>query len=474
MLIKQLYIGGELVSSGLTTEVINPATLTPVGSIAAADIAQAEQALAAANKAFPIWSKTTIKQRTDWMYKLRDAVIENEQHLRECIHLEMAKPWSSTKDDYQMLVDSLNFYADAMLNLEQETLEDKEGTHTHELRRESVGVAAAFLAWNFPLLNLAYKIGPAMAAGCPIVIKPSVKTPLSAYAVGELCAKIGLPAGVVNIISGPDHKVGDAISASTIPSVLTLIGSTNVGKHVIATGATSIKRYSMELGGNAPAIVFADADLNNAADVICGVKFANAGQICVTPNRVLVEQSIADEFIEMILTRAHSVKVGFDKTADIDMGPVMDASSWQRIDALVQDAIVKGATLLTGGGKPEGHETGYFYSPTVLCGVTPEMDIAKEEVFGPVISIMTFSKDDEVLAEANNTEAGLSSFIFTTNEARVTRFADELRFAEVQVNGIKYAINLPHFGIKQSGVGVDCSLLALDDYLAYKRVSRAV
>ncbi len=474
MLIKQLYIGGELVSSGLTTEVINPATLTPVGSIAAADIAQAEQALAAANKAFPIWSKTTIKQRTDWMYKLRDAVIENEQHLRECIHLEMAKPWSSTKDDYQMLVDSLNFYADAMLNLEQETLEDKEGTHTHELRRESVGVAAAFLAWNFPLLNLAYKIGPAMAAGCPIVIKPSVKTPLSAYAVGELCAKIGLPAGVVNIISGPDHKVGDAISASTIPSVLTLIGSTNVGKHVIATGATSIKRYSMELGGNAPAIVFADADLNNAADVICGVKFANAGQICVTPNRVLVEQSIADEFIEMILTRAHSVKVGFDKTADIDMGPVMDASSWHRIDALVQDAIVKGATLLTGGGKPEGHETGYFYSPTVLCGVTPEMDIAKEEVFGPVISIMTFSNDDEVLAEANNTEAGLSSFIFTTNEARVTRFADELQFAEVQVNGIKYAINLPHFGIKQSGVGVDCSLLALDDYLAYKRVSRAV
>ncbi|MDO6613405.1 aldehyde dehydrogenase family protein [Shewanella sp. 1_MG-2023] len=474
MLIKQLYIGGELVSSGLTTEVINPATLTPVGSIAAADIAQAEQALAAANKAFPIWSKTSIKQRTDWMYKLRDAVIENEQHLRECIHLEMAKPWSSTKDDYQMLVDSLNFYADAMLNLEQETLEDKEGTHTHELRREPVGVAAAFLAWNFPLLNLAYKIGPAMAAGCPIVIKPSVKTPLSAYAVGELCAKIGLPAGVVNIISGPDHKVGDAISASTIPSVLTLIGSTNVGKHVIATGATSIKRYSMELGGNAPAIVFADADLNNAADVICGVKFANAGQICVTPNRVLVEQSIADEFIEMILTRAHSVKVGFDKTADIDMGPVMDASSWHRIDALVQDAIVKGATLLTGGGKPEGHETGYFYSPTVLCGVTPEMDIAKEEVFGPVISIMTFSKDDEVLAEANNTEAGLSSFIFTTNEARVTRFADELRFAEVQVNGIKYAINLPHFGIKQSGVGVDCSLLALDDYLAYKRVSRAV
>ncbi|WP_155759361.1 aldehyde dehydrogenase family protein, partial [Vibrio cyclitrophicus] len=200
----------------------------------------------------------------------------------------------------------------------------------HELRREPLGVAAAFLAWNFPLLNLAYKIGPAMAAGCPIVIKPSVKTPLSAYAVGELCAQIGLPAGVVNIISGPDHKVGDAISSSTIPALLTLIGSTNVGKHVIGTGATSIKRYSMELGGNAPAIVFADADLNTAADVISGVKFSNAGQICVTPNRVFVDETIVAQFIDMLLIKASNVKVGFDKNADIDMGPLMDEASWIR------------------------------------------------------------------------------------------------------------------------------------------------
>ncbi|WP_144208160.1 aldehyde dehydrogenase family protein [Shewanella donghaensis] len=474
MLSKQLYIGGKLISSGLTTDVINPATLLPVGSIAAADIPQAELALEAAQKAFPIWSKTSIKQRTDWMYKLRDAVIENEQHLRECVHLEMAKPWASTKDDYQMLVDSLNFYADAMLNLAQETLEDKEGTHVHELRREPVGVAAAFLAWNFPLLNLAYKLGPAMAAGCPIVIKPSVKTPLSAYAVGELCAQIGLPDGVVNILSGPDHKVGDAISASTIPSLLTLIGSTNVGKHVIGTGATSIKRYSMELGGNAPAIVFADADLTTAADVICGVKYSNAGQICVAPNRVFIEESVADEFIEMVLTRTHSVNVGFDKEADIGMGPLMDSASWQRIDGLVKEAIAQGAKLLSGGSKPPGLETGYFYSPTVLLGVTPEMAISKEEVFGPVISIATFKKHEDVLNLANDTDAGLTAYVFTQDQTTADHFADELRFGEVQINGIKYAINLPHFGIKQSGVGVDCSLLALDDYLAYKRISRAL
>lgn len=474
MLYKKLYIGGELVTSNVTTDVVNPATLRPVGSIAAADIPHAEQALVAAQNAFPIWSKTSIKERTDWMFKLRDAVVENEQHLRDCIQLEMAKPWSSTKDDFQMLVDSLEFYADAMLTMEQEPLEDKEGTHSHELRREPLGVAAAFLAWNFPLLNLAYKIGPAMAAGCPIVIKPSVKTPLSAYAVGELCAQIGLPAGVVNIISGPDHKVGDAISSSTIPALLTLIGSTNVGKHVIGTGATSIKRYSMELGGNAPAIVFADADLNTAADVISGVKFSNAGQICVTPNRVFVDETIAAQFIDMLLTKASNVKVGFDKNADIDMGPLMDEASWIRIDNLVKDAIKQGATLLTGGGKPKGLETGYYYSPTILTGVTPEMAIYQEEIFGPVICISTFSNDEAVLADANDTDAGLTSYIFTQNETRIAHFSSELRFAEVQVNGIKYAINLPHFGIKQSGVGVDCSLLALDDYLSYKRISRAL
>ena len=474
MISKKLYIGGELLSSGSTTPVINPATLQVVGEIASADVAEAEKALNAAQKAFTSWSATPADVRASWMYKLCDAVIANEEHLRECIHLEMAKPWASTLDDYQMLVDSLRFYADAIVELESTPFADKEGTHSHELRRESVGVVAAYLAWNFPLLNLAYKLGPAMAAGCPIVIKPSVKTPLSAYAVGELCAQIGLPPGVVNIIAGVDHKIGDVISASPIPALLTLIGSTNVGKHVVRTGATSIKRYSMELGGNAPAIVFADADLNNAADVICGVKFANAGQICVSPNRVFVEHHIAEDFMNKIITRTKAIKVGFDRNTDIDMGPLMDKASWQRIDGLVKDAQAKGAKVILGGGQAESQTRGYFYAPTVIVDVTPEMDIYHQEIFGPVISIISFDNHDEVLIAANDTDAGLSSFIFSEDEAIIDRFSRALRFGEVQVNGIKYSINLPHLGIKQSGVGVDCSLLALDDYLAYKRVSRAL
>ncbi|WP_226702699.1 NAD-dependent succinate-semialdehyde dehydrogenase [Microbulbifer elongatus] len=470
---KRMYIGGALQGDSYL-DVVNPATEEVVASVAEASIADAHSALEAAQAAFPSWSTTSVAERVSWMHKLRDAVLANETHLRECIHLEMAKPWAATKDDYQMLVHSLEFYAEEITRLHAESLVDREGTHVHTLSRQPVGVAAAFLAWNFPLLNLAYKLGPALAAGCPIVIKPSSKTPLSAYAVGELCAEIGLPAGVVNIIAGVDHEIGDAISASTIPALLTLIGSTQTGMHVMRTGATSIKRYSMELGGNAPALVFADADLDQAADVICGVKYANSGQICVTPNRVFVEAGVADAFREKVLARAAAVKVGYDRDGDIDMGPVIDQGSWQRIDGLVKDAVEKGATLLHGGNKPEGLAKGAYYAPTVLDGVNNTMRLYDEEVFGPVISLLTFTDEDEVLAQANDTDAGLSSFIFTADIEKAERCAAQLQFGEVQINGIKYAIDLPHCGVKQSGIGVDCSHLALDDYLAPKRVTRAI
>lgn len=476
-LAKRMYIGGELCGDGYL-DVVNPATNEVVGSFAEATVADAHRALEAAQAAFPSWSTTSVAERVSWMHKLRDAVLANETHLRECIHLEMAKPWAATKDDYQMLVHSLEFYAEEITRMHAESLVDREGTHVHTLSRQPVGVAAAFLAWNFPLLNLAYKLGPALAAGCPIVIKPSSKTPLSAYAVGELCAEIGLPAGVVNIISGTDHEIGDAISASTIPALLTLIGSTQTGLHVMRTGATSIKRYSMELGGNAPALVFADADLDLAADVICGVKYANSGQICVTPNRVFVEAGVADAFREKVLARAAAVKVGYERDGDIDMGPVIDHRSVQRIDALVKDAVEKGATLVHGGKKPEGLdeslEKGAFYAPTVLDGVNNSMRLYSEEVFGPVISLLTFTDEDEVMVQANDTDAGLSSYIFTADIEKAERCAAQLQFGEVQINGIKYAIDLPHCGVKQSGIGVDCSHLALDDYLAPKRVSRAI
>ncbi|CCO49039.1 putative Aldehyde dehydrogenase [Vibrio nigripulchritudo SOn1] len=469
-----MYIGGELVNSGSTFDVINPATEQVSGVIAKASASDANRALEAAQAAFPGWSNTTIAERAAWMNKLRDAVIKNETELREAIQIEMGKNWAGTQEDFESLVNSLQFYAEEISRFRTDSLVDKEGTHTHQLVHEPVGVVAAFLAWNFPLLNLAFKIGPAMASGCPIVIKPSLKSPISAYLVGKLCHDIGLPKGVVNIVCGDDAEVGDALSSSTIPSMLTLIGSIATGQHIMKTGATSIKRYSMELGGNAPVLVFADSDLDLAADIVCAVKFGNCGQICVTPNRVFVQKSVAKEFAHKVVERAKAVKVGFGIQSDLEMGPLIDEIAWNRVDSLVKDSVENGAALLYGGQKPEGVEQGYFYMPTVLSNLDTSMRIYQEEIFGPVVSLYEFENEAEVLDHANDTEAGLTAYVFTQDQAKAERCANQLRFGEIQINGVKYGIDLPHGGIKQSGIGCDCSHLALHDYLAVKRITRAL
>lgn len=470
-----LYIGGELVDTGRTAEVHNPATGELAGTISSANNADVETALASAQAAFPGWSTTPPDERARWMERLRAAVIEKGEYLTELVHYEMGKPWAAAQEDYQMLPDSLEFYAAEARKLAADALDDPDGTHTHEIVREPVGVVGAFLAWNFPLLNVAYKLGPALASGCPIVIKPSFKTPLSAYAVGEICHEIGLPAGVVNIVGGDDPSIGDVISASPIPAMLTLIGSTQTGVHVMKTGATSIKRYSMELGGNAPVLVFEDADLDLAADVITALKFGNSGQICVAPNRVFAAAAIQDELAAKIVERAQSTKVGFGREGGFAMGPLIDKRSRERMGKLVEGAVAEGAALLAGGNEPEGLEGGAFFEPTVLSGIANDMHIAQDEIFGPIVSLMEpLDSEDALIAAANDTEFGLTSYVFTKDSERARRVAAKLRFGEVQINGVKYHISLPHCGLKQSGIGVDCSHLALDDFFATKRISTAL
>ena len=471
---KKMYIGGLLVDGESTTEVTNPATEAVVGRVASAGLLEVEKALNAAKAAVPSWSKTTVAERAHWMSKLRDAVIESEVYLRECIHLEMGKTWAATQEDFDSLKNALQYYADEMARVRPERLLDREGSHHHELVHEPIGVVVAYLAWNCPLLNVAFKLGPAMAAGCPIIIKPSAAAPISAYALGELCHQIGLPAGVVNILCTATDEIANALSASTIPALLTLIGSTATGRRVMQAGASSIKRYSMELGGNAPVLVFADADLNMAADIVCAVKFGNAGQICVAPNRVFVEASVAGEFEAKVVERATAVRVGWDRHAEFDMGPLIDGRAWKRVDKLVKDAVEAGATLLTGGGRPDGLKKGNFYEPTVLRGVTEHMRIYREEIFGPVVSLLTFTDLDDVLKQANDTDTGLTAYVFTPDLAKAQHCAESLQFGEIQINGIRYDIDLPHGGFGQSGIGHDCSPLALNDYLNIKRISRAL
>lgn len=472
---KKMYIAGELVDGQGHIPVVNPGNDEVVATVPVAGKKDAQRALEAARDAFPIWSRTSVAERQHWMSRLRDVVVDNEEHLRDCLHHEMGKPWGNTQEDFDSLKNSLAFYAEEITRVHDTSIADRAGTHTHRLVHEPVGVALAFIAWNFPLLNLAFKLGPAMAAGCPIIIRPSEQTPISAYAVGELCHQIGLPSGVVQILCTQDYDVADYLSASPVPALITLIGSTNTGRHIMRTGASTIKRYSMELGGNAPALVFDDADLDRTVDIICGVKFSNAGQICVSPNRVFVQSSVLKDFTQRVVERARMTKVGFDKGQDIVTGPVIDGRAWRRLVALIKDAVDKGAEILAGGNRPEGLEQGHFLAPTVLANVDETMEVYRTETFGPIISIIAFDDEDRLLEMANDgEEGGLTAYVFSRDIGKAERYAAGLRYGEVQINGVKYDIDLPHGGIGQSGIGHDCSYLALHDYLVIKRITRAL
>nr|WP_319385113.1 aldehyde dehydrogenase family protein [uncultured Roseibium sp.] len=471
----RLYIDGALSEGSARQDVFNPATEERIATVHTAGLEDAQRALEAARNAFPRWSATPIAERQSWMRKLREEVVAQEEFLRDCIHHEMGKPWAQTLEDWDRLVVSLDFYAEEIARIHDVGLADRAGTHTHRMVHEAAGVALAYLAWNFPLLNLAFKIGPAMAAGCPIIIRPSEQTPISAYAVGVLCERIGLPRGAVQILCTDGYDVADAMTASTIPQVITLIGSTGTGQHIMRTGATSIKRYSMELGGNAPVLVFEDADLDLAADIVCGVKFSNAGQICVSPNRVFVASAVHAALAEKVTARAKAAKTGFDKTADITTGPVIDGRAWTRIKGLIDHAVAEGAELLAGGDRPAHLDKGHYLAPTVLDRVTETMAVYRQETFGPIVSLIPFDSETDLATMANDCEeGGLTAYIFTRDLARAEAYAAKLRYGEIQINGVKYDIDLPHGGIGQSGIGHDCSALALRDYLIEKRITRAL
>ena len=470
----KMYINGKLTSGNGYKQVFNPATEKEVVTVSTAGLRDIEKALQSAKNAFPSWSTTSIEDRQRWMKKLCDEVVKNEDFLRECIHYEMGKPWAQTYEDWDRLVASLDFYSEEISRIQNYSLVDRAGTHNHRMVYEAAGVVLAFLAWNFPLLNLAFKIGPAMAAGCPIIIRPSEMTPISAYAVGMLCKKIKLPAGVVQILCTESHEVADKLTSSNIPQVITLIGSTQTGQHIMRTGASSIKRYSMELGGNAPVLIFEDADLDLAADIVTGVKFSNAGQICVAPNRIFVSDLVKKDFTDKVVSRAKAAKVGFDKNKEITTGPVIDKRAFENIKMLIDDAVTNGAKLLVGGDRPSYLKQGYYIAPTVLSDVTETMQVYLQETFGPIISLITFSEETMLLKMANDCdEGGLTAYVFTSDQTRAEYYASKLRYGEIQINGVKYDIDLPHGGIGQSGIGHDCSSLALMDYLVQKRITSA-
>lgn len=470
---KKLYINGQLVDSvdNEKIEVVCPGTEEKIAEIAWAGKKDAELALNAADEAFKKWSKLSINTRKMWMDKLREAVIAKEDEIRESVMYEMGKTYNQAFEDYEMLVNALEWYPQEMLHRREEIIPDADGTHSHQIVTKPAGVAVGYLAWNFPILNVAYKIGPALAAGCTLILKPSANAPISTYLIGEIMESINFPKGVVNIMAGSNEELAPALSSSKIPRVITMIGSTTSGKIAMQQAATSIKKFSMELGGNAPAIVFDDANLKQAVNDLAAIKFGNCGQICVAPNRIMIHEKVYDEFVSKFVEKAKKLELGFGRDSKIDMGPIVDERSRNRIIKLVETTIAEGAKVECGGKIPENKPNGYFYEPTVFTNVNSDMTIFKEEIFGPLAAIYKFTTDEEVLKMANDCEVGLSSYVYTNNMARVQKFTKELEVGEVHVNGFKYAIYLPHGGVKESGIGHDCSHLALDDYLEKKRIT---
>jgi succinate-semialdehyde dehydrogenase/glutarate-semialdehyde dehydrogenase len=465
------YINGELVEGkGSPISVVCPGTGEVIGEVKAVSAEQAQQALEAARDAFPAWSALPLEARGAWMLKLAAAVEEEKGKLAEIMAYETGKFYPHSFGEVSGISRSLQFFLDQAKSNYDETIRDPMDRNLFLSGREPLGVVVAYIAWNFPMGNLSMKLGAVMASGCTAVIKPATRTPLSTLYLGEIMQRIGFPAGVINFVAGSAREVSTVLTQSTIPAMLTLIGSSNAGRELVRDSATSIKRFSLELGGNAPVIVTRNADVAAAARASMGGKMFNAGQICVSPQRVFVERAVHDEFVAAARTIAAGAKCGSVYDEGCNTNPLITPDAVARMEALVADALEKGATLVAGGKRPADKAKGNFFLPTVLTDVTTDMRVFREEIFGPILAVMAYDDLDQAIALGNDTEYGLYAYGWTRDIVEANKIARGLRFGSVSLNGGGGGIQVPHGGVKESGVGKDGSKYGLDEYYYIKSV----
>lgn len=454
-----MVIDGSLVESEAGIDVVNPSTGEVIGRVPDMTEAQAKDALNAAEKGFKTWSAKSPAERKTIIMAYADILESNRERLIDLLIRETGKPRDNAEYDFGMLTNCLRFFVEEAERLDQPVLHDPDGRFLHYMQRQPLGVVVGFLAWNFPLLNMGYKLGPVLASGCSAIIKPATLTPLTSLEVAYLAKEAEIPDGVVNVVTCGNHEVPKVLLQSGIPQLVTMIGSTRAGLEVMNSSCTSIKHFSVELGGNAPVIVYPDAEVKEAANKIVDLKFTNTGQVCVSPNRCFVHASVYDQFIASAKVRAMQV----------EMGPMISDKERQRVLRLIESAKENGAEVVCGGSAIDG--PGYFMEPTILGNVSRSMRLSCEEIFGPVLPVIPFSDDDDVIALANDTVFGLAAYVFTTNLAQGLKAARDIQSGSVCVNEPHYSVQLPHGGLKQSGVGKDCSRYSLEEYLTLKRIS---
>lgn len=447
------YINGQWVGadSGETMTVHNPATGELLAAVPQMGKAETLRAVAAAEQALN--HPATIEERQLWLARVAEALGEDKQEFGRIITLENGKPWREAQVEVDYAAGFFRYCAAQIEALRPHHLAERPRNHSWTVYHRPAGVAALITPWNFPLAMVAKKLSAALAADCPTVIKPSEKTPLSLIALCRVLETLGLPPGKANLVIGDPTEIGQVMCEHPSVRVISFTGSTAVGRKLLAASAPHIKRLALELGGNAPFVVFEDADLDNAADHLLQNKFRGAGQTCVCANRVYVHRRVADAFTGKFVERVERLKVGNGLDDETDIGPLIDRNGFEKVSRHLQDALDKGARRVTAGGKSLA-TTGYFFPPTVLRGVTHEMACVREETFGPLVPIIEFDDESEVIERCNDTEYGLAAYVFTADKARAERLLARLRFGHAGFNtGIGPTPEAPFGGMKQSGFG---------------------
>ena len=473
LLETRAYIGGKWVEGeDGTFDVTNPSRGDVVAKVANLSRAQVAGAIAQAEAAQKEWAKWTGKERAAVMRKWFDLMMANQDDLGMILTAEQGKPLAEAKGEIAYGASFIEFFGEQAKRIYGETIPGHQRDKRITVIKQPIGVAASITPWNFPLAMITRKVSPALAAGCPVIIKPAELTPLTALAAAELAIRAGIPSGVLNIVTADADNsiaVGKVFCASNTVRHISFTGSTEVGRILMAQSAPSVKKMSLELGGNAPFIVFDDADIDSAIQGAMASKYRNAGQTCVCSNRIYAQAGVYDEFVAKFAAKVATAKVGNGFDADVNQGPLIEPAALDKVQRHVDDALAKGGRVVTGGHRLSDTGSGQFFEPTVIADANADMLCAREETFGPFAPVFKFETEDDAIFAANNTEFGLASYFYSRDVGRIFRVAEALEYGMVGINvGILATEHVPFGGVKHSGLGREGSHHGMDDYVEIK------
>lgn len=466
---SQCYVNGQWLDadSKETIQVINPATGEVIGTVPRMGVDETRRAIDAANAAWGDWRRKTAKERARILRRWFELVMENAEDLAMIMTVEQGKPLPEARGEIAYGAAYFEWYAEEAKRIYGDTIPAPAENQRILVTREPVGVCAAITPWNFPSSMITRKAAAALAAGCPLVVKPASQTPYSALALAVLAEQAGVPAGVFSVITGSAAAIGEEMTSNPIVRKVSFTGSTEIGRQLMRQSASTIKKISLELGGNAPFIVFDDADLDAAVQGAMASKYRNAGQTCVCANRIYVHDAVYDAFAEKLVQAVSALQVGDGRKEGVNLGPLIDDAAVGKVQEHIDDAVAQGGRVLSGG---KSHALGgTFFEPTIIADVTPAMKVAREETFGPLAPLFRFDSDDEVVRMANDTEFGLAAYFYSRDIGRIWRVAEQLEYGMVGINtGILSNEAAPFGGVKQSGLGREGSRYGIDDYLVMK------